>query len=76
MRRLATLAAVALLATPPLAAGLLPGVFRAHLLRAGRIAERTLHRADLRSAEACALFNSLRGWIPARVCPSDGTVLG
>ncbi len=57
--------------TPPLAAGLLPGVFRAHLLRTGRIAERTLHRADLRSAEEIALFNSLRGWIPAEYCQTD-----
>jgi para-aminobenzoate synthetase/4-amino-4-deoxychorismate lyase len=57
--------------TPPLSAGLLPGVFRAHLLRTGRIAERTLHRADLHSAEAIALLNSLRGWIPAIAAESD-----
>ena len=59
--------------TPPLSAGLLPGVFRAHLLRANRVAERTLHVGDLRSAEALALFNSLRGWIPAQADPpNDG----
>ncbi|NLF23994.1 MAG: aminodeoxychorismate synthase component I [Lentisphaerae bacterium] len=61
--------------TPPLSAGLLPGVFRAHLLRANRVAERTLHVGDLRSAEALALFNSLRGWIPALACPpGDGSI--
>ncbi len=53
--------------TPPLASGLLPGVWRARLLRTGRIAERLLARDDLRTAEAVALFNSLRGWIPAEL---------
>jgi para-aminobenzoate synthetase/4-amino-4-deoxychorismate lyase len=53
--------------TPPLASGLLPGVFRDRLLRTGRIAERILTREDLRTAEGIALFNSLRGWIPAEL---------
>jgi len=51
--------------TPPLACGLLPGVYRAHLLRRGRVAERRLARDDLVRAEGVALFNSLRGWIDA-----------
>ncbi len=51
--------------TPPLACGLLPGVYRAHLLRTGRIRERTLTTCDLRFAEGLALFNSLRGWMAA-----------
>ena len=55
--------------TPPLSSGLLPGVCRARLLRTGRIAERTLTRADLRGAGAVALFNALRGWIPALYVP-------
>jgi para-aminobenzoate synthetase/4-amino-4-deoxychorismate lyase len=53
--------------TPPLASGLLPGVYRDRLLRTGRIAERVLTRDDLRTAEGIALFNSLRGWIPAEM---------
>ncbi|MBM4163069.1 MAG: aminodeoxychorismate synthase component I [Lentisphaerae bacterium] len=53
--------------TPPLASGLLPGVFRDRLLRTGRITERTLTRDDLRTTDGIALFNSLRGWIPAEL---------
>jgi para-aminobenzoate synthetase/4-amino-4-deoxychorismate lyase len=56
--------------TPPLASGLLPGVFRDRLLRTGRIAERILTRDDLRTAEGIVLFNSLRGWIPAELTES------
>ncbi|MDQ3389270.1 MAG: aminodeoxychorismate synthase component I [Gemmatimonadota bacterium] len=50
------------LCTPPLEAGLLPGVFREHLLRAGTLRERTLLPADLHAAEEVYLVNSLRGW--------------
>ena len=52
--------------TPPLAAGLLPGVLRAELLAQGRIKEAPLTREDLARAEGLAFFNSLRGWLPAR----------
>jgi len=48
--------------TPPLACGLLPGVFRAELLRRGEIAERVLTPSDLRRAEAVWLVNSVRRW--------------
>ncbi len=48
--------------TPPLACGLLPGVFRAELLRRGEIVERVLRPADLRGAEAIWLINSVRRW--------------
>ncbi|MCY4755084.1 bifunctional anthranilate synthase component I family protein/class IV aminotransferase [Pelomonas aquatica] len=51
--------------TPPLAAGLLPGVLRAELLAQGRIHEARLTRDDLARASALAFFNSLRGWLPA-----------
>lgn len=51
--------------TPPLAAGLLPGVLRAELLAQGRIKEARLIREDLARAEGLAFFNSLRGWLPA-----------
>ena len=53
--------------TPPLGAGLLPGVMRATLLEAGVLAERTLTMADLERAQGIALFNSVRGWLPARL---------
>jgi para-aminobenzoate synthetase/4-amino-4-deoxychorismate lyase len=48
--------------TPPVEAGLLPGVFRAHLLRRGELRERTLRPEDLRRAEAVYLINSVRKW--------------
>jgi para-aminobenzoate synthetase / 4-amino-4-deoxychorismate lyase len=50
------------LMTPPLASGLLPGVFRAELLALGSVKERTLTRSDLESAEQIYLINSVRKW--------------
>jgi para-aminobenzoate synthetase/4-amino-4-deoxychorismate lyase len=49
--------------TPPLEAGLLPGVFREHLVRSGRLVEATLYPRDLRRAHRVRLMNALRGWI-------------
>lgn len=48
--------------TPPAESGLLPGVFRAHLLAAGRLAERVLVPADLERADRLWLVNSVRGF--------------
>jgi para-aminobenzoate synthetase/4-amino-4-deoxychorismate lyase len=48
--------------TPPLACGLLPGVFRARLLERGDIRERVLRPADLARAEGLYLINSVRRW--------------
>jgi para-aminobenzoate synthetase/4-amino-4-deoxychorismate lyase len=48
--------------TPPLACGLLPGVFRAHLLHRGDIRERVLRPADLHGADGIYLINSVRRW--------------
>ena len=56
--------------TPPLAAGLLPGVLRAELLAHGRIREARLSRDDLARAEGLAFFNSLRGWLTAALIQS------
>ena len=53
--------------TPPLASGLLPGVLRAELLAQGRIKEARLTRGDLTRAHGLAFFNSLRGWLDARM---------
>ena len=50
------------LCTPPLACGVLPGVFRRHLLEAApRAEERVLTLADLRAADEIYLGNSVRG---------------
>jgi para-aminobenzoate synthetase/4-amino-4-deoxychorismate lyase len=55
--------------TPPIEAGLLPGTYRAVLLREGRLAERTVTLQDLRSASELALVSSVRGWRPAVLVP-------
>jgi len=49
--------------TPPVACGLLAGVYRAHLLQRGLLRERVLTIDDLRRAEAVYLINSVRGRI-------------
>ncbi len=57
--------------TPPLSAGVLPGVMRAVLLNdalpwlGGPLQERSLTRADVARAEAIAVCNALRGVVPA-----------
>ncbi len=55
--------------TPPLHCGLLGGIGRAHWLREGRIHEGVVHVEQLRQAQGLAVFNSLRGWIPAHLPP-------
>ncbi len=52
------------LLTPPVACGLLAGVFRAELLARGRLREAVITCEDLTGAEAIYLINSVRGWIP------------
>jgi len=58
--------------TPPLSAGLLPGVMRQVLLEdaAMQARERTLMRADLLRAESLIVCNALRGALPARILTS------
>ncbi|MEM5399413.1 aminodeoxychorismate synthase component I [Paraburkholderia unamae] len=55
--------------TPPLAAGVLPGVMRGVLLddEAFGAQERVLTRDDVLNAEALMLTNALRGAVPARL---------
>jgi para-aminobenzoate synthetase / 4-amino-4-deoxychorismate lyase len=53
--------------TPHAAAGLLPGVLRAELLRDGTLRERVLRVADLQRATAVWVINSLRGWGRAEI---------
>jgi para-aminobenzoate synthetase/4-amino-4-deoxychorismate lyase len=55
------------LVTPPAACGLLPGTFRAHLLRRGALVEGPLRPADLTAGGALYLINSVRGFRRARL---------
>jgi len=50
--------------TPPVSCGLLAGTFRAHILDEGTVTERILTPADIRSASALWLVNSVRRWMP------------
>ncbi|MDT7857719.1 aminotransferase class IV [Rubrivirga sp. S365] len=59
------------LLTPPLAAGGLAGVFRAHVLATDpRAAEADLTPDDLRNADRVLLTNAARGWMPVRLLPA------
>ncbi len=53
--------------TPPLSAGLLPGILRAALLARRCVAEAPLSAADLERAEIVLLVNSVRGIIPVDI---------
>jgi para-aminobenzoate synthetase/4-amino-4-deoxychorismate lyase len=53
--------------TPPLDAGLLPGVMRGVLIEELDAEERTLTREDLNRAETLMICNALRGAVPARL---------
>jgi para-aminobenzoate synthetase/4-amino-4-deoxychorismate lyase len=48
--------------TPPLDAGLLPGVGRTIALEEGRVRERPVTIAEARSCQALALVSDVRGW--------------
>jgi para-aminobenzoate synthetase / 4-amino-4-deoxychorismate lyase len=51
------------LCTPPVECGLLPGVFRAHLLAQGKIKERIITIDEFKRAPEFFLINSVRKWI-------------
>ena len=53
--------------TPPVACGLLPGVSRARLLRAGTVRERVITVDDLRKADRLYLSNAVRGMFAAQL---------
>lgn len=57
--------------TPPLDAGLLPGVLRAVLIARGDAEERSLTLDDLLGADAVYAGNSLRGLMPAALISSE-----
>jgi para-aminobenzoate synthetase/4-amino-4-deoxychorismate lyase len=49
--------------TPPIECGLLPGVFRNHLLAEGKIKERVITIEEFQDAPEFFLINSVRKWI-------------
>ena len=51
------------LCTPPIECGLLPGVFRKHLLAQGKIKERVITIEEFQQAREFFLINSIRKWI-------------
>ncbi|HEY0722494.1 MAG TPA: aminodeoxychorismate synthase component I, partial [Pyrinomonadaceae bacterium] len=51
------------LCTPPIECGLLPGVFRNHLLAEGKIKERIITIEEFKNAKEFFLINSVRKWI-------------
>jgi para-aminobenzoate synthetase/4-amino-4-deoxychorismate lyase len=56
------------LVTPPVECGLLPGVYRQHLLATHpEIQEAAIHLEDVLSADRIFIFNSVRGLRPARI---------
>lgn len=50
--------------TPPLSAGILPGVFREELLATGELEERGLYPRDYEMADAVYIINSVRRFVP------------
>ena len=55
--------------TPPIGSGLLPGTYRAVLVREGTLEERPVTIGEVRDAEELALVSSVRGWRPAVLVP-------
>jgi len=47
--------------TPPLESGVLPGIYRSHLLEQGKVSERVLPLSDLLQADQILFCNSVRG---------------
>lgn len=47
--------------TPPLSAGVLPGIYRAHVIKSRGVLEETITTADLLAADEVYLCNSVRG---------------
>ena len=54
--------------TPPLECGLLNGIYRAKLLKDGKIQEKKLYMEDLVAADAIYLANSVRGMWRVKLC--------
>jgi len=50
------------LLTPPISCGVLPGTFRAHLVEAGQVLERTIPVGQLNNCTKVFRVNSIRKW--------------
>jgi para-aminobenzoate synthetase/4-amino-4-deoxychorismate lyase len=57
--------------TPPVSAGLLPGVMRESLLAQGKLTERSISLHDLPKVCEMALINSVRGWVLVQLHAAD-----
>ena len=57
------------LITPPVMCGLLPGTYRAYLLRRGLIKEEVISKEDLTGATRIYLVNAVRKWRKAALLP-------
>ena len=55
--------------TPPLHAGVLPGVQRQALLEAGLVETAEIQREAFLQASACRISNALRGWVDVILMP-------
>lgn len=56
--------------TPPISAGLLPGILRAELIEKGKASERQITEDDLHTADKLYVGNSLRGLMTASLLPT------
>jgi len=57
------------LVTPPVTCGLLPGTYRAFLVRRGLIGEAVISRDDLKKSPRIYLVNAVRKWRKAELLP-------
>lgn len=57
------------LVTPPVTCGLLPGTYRAFLVRRGVIGEAVISREDLQRSPRIYLVNAVRKWRKAELLP-------
>ena len=57
--------------TPPVSSGLLPGIFRAHLIKKHGVQERVIMRDDLIRANRIFLCNSVRGLTQVKIKDKD-----
>lgn len=53
--------------TPPVSSGLLPGIFRSHLLKNRRVKEKAIFLNDLLNADKVFLCNSVRGLVGVKI---------
>ena len=53
--------------TPPIRLGILPGIYRQHLLETGQVEEKVLTVPDLDQAEAVYGCNAVRGLYELRI---------